>query len=85
MDMPDTSGLFTPGPSFDSAPAGDKERQAIDSLRGYAYQIAASTVAWLDLDDTARLYLEVAEDYATLAADKLNAVQVKDTKASGDL
>jgi len=83
MDMPDTSGLFTPGPSFDSAPAGDKERQAIDSLRGYAYQIAASTVAWLDLDDTARLYLEVAEDYATLAADKLNAVQVKDTKASG--
>ena len=82
-DTPDTSGLFTPGPSFDSAPAGDKERQAIDSLRGYAYQIAASTVAWLDLDDTARLYLEVAEDYATLAADKLKAVQVKDTRGSG--
>ena len=83
MGTRDTSGLFTPGPSFDSAPAGDKEREAIDSLRGYAYQIATSTVAWLDLDCTARLYLEVAEDYATLAGDKLKAVQVNDTKASG--
>jgi hypothetical protein len=80
---PDTSGLFTPGPSFDSAPAGDTERQAIDSLRGYAYQIAASTAAWLDLDETARLYLEVAEDYATVAAETLKAVQVKDTRGSG--
>ncbi len=81
--IPDPFGLFTPGPSFDGAPSGDAERQAIDSLRGYAYQIAASTAAWLDLDDTARLYLEVAEDYATVAADSLKTVQVKDTKGSG--
>jgi hypothetical protein len=79
----DPSDLFTPGPSFDGAPSGDAERQAIDSLRGYAYQIAASTAAWLDLDNTARLYLEVAEDYATVAADSLKTVQVKDTKGSG--
>jgi hypothetical protein len=82
-DIPDTTGLFTPGLLFDSAPAGEAERQAIDSLRGYAYQVAASTAAWLDLDDSARLYLEVAEDYATVAAGVLNTVQVKDTKGSG--
>jgi hypothetical protein len=77
--IPNPSYLFTPGPSFDAAPSGDVERQAIDSLRGYAYQIAASTAVWLDLDDRTRLYLEVAEDYATVAIDSLNAVQVKDT------
>jgi hypothetical protein len=81
-DIADTSGLFSPGPLFDSAPAGEAERQAIDSLRGYAYQVAASTAAWLDLDDSTHLYLEVAEDYATVAAGVLNAVQVKDTRAS---
>jgi hypothetical protein len=83
QDIPDASGLFTSGPSFDSAPAGEAERQAIDSLRGYAYQVAASTAAWLDLDDSARLYVEVAEDYATVAGGVLNTVQVKDTKGSG--
>ena len=81
--IPNPLGLYTPGPSFDAAPSGDAERQAIDSLRGYAYQIAASAAVWLDLDDATRLYLEVAEDYATVAADNLKAVQVKDTKRFG--
>lgn len=81
----DPSGLFTPGPTLISEPVGEAERQAVDSLRGYAYQIAASAAAWLDLDGTARLYLEVAEDYATVAANVLSAVQVKDTKASGSV
>ena len=81
--IPAPSGLFTPGPSFDSAPVGDAERQAIDALRGYAYQIAASMASWLDLGENARLYLEVAEDYATVAQNCLNAVQVKDTAGSG--
>ena len=80
--IPNPLGLYTPGPSFDAAPSGDAERQAIDSLRGYAYQIAASAAVWLDLDDATRLYLEVAEDYATVAADSLKAVQVKDTKGA---
>jgi hypothetical protein len=72
----DHSNLFTPGPSFDEAPAGDRERQAIDALRGYAYQVAVSAIAWVDLDDRTRLYLEVAEDYATIAGQALNAMQV---------
>ena len=81
----DNSNIFTPGSSFASAPAGDPERQAIASLRGYAYQIATTTLAWLDLEERARLYLEVAEDYATVAGDALNAVQIKDTADSGSV
>ena len=57
----DNSNIFTPG-----APTGDLQRQAIGSLRGYTYQVAASTLAWLDLEEKGRLYLEVAEDYATV-------------------
>lgn len=55
-----SSDVFTPGPSIDAAPAGDSERQAIDSLRGYAYQVAVSALAWIDLEEKSRLYLEVA-------------------------
>ena len=77
--------LFTPGPSFDAAPVGEKERQATAALRGYAYQVIAATLAWLDIDEKERLYLEVAEDYATLAGDAIRAVQVKDTAASGSV
>jgi hypothetical protein len=79
------SNLFTPGASLDTPPTGDLERQAIDSLRGYAYQIAVSALAWLDLEEKSRLYLEVAEDYATVADHDLNAVQIKDTAASGSV
>jgi hypothetical protein len=81
----DNSNLFTPGASLASAPAGDVERQAIHALRGYAYQLAVSALAWLDLDEKSWLYLEVAEDYATVAGNALNAVQVKDTAASGSV
>ncbi|WLC19331.1 ATP-binding protein [Bradyrhizobium diazoefficiens] len=77
--------LFTPGASADAAPAGDVERQAIASLRGYAYQVAAAALAWLDIDADARVYLEVAEDYATVAQNSLDAVQVKDTAVSGSI
>jgi hypothetical protein len=79
------AGLFTPGTSIDSPPTGEVERQAVASLRGYAYQVAAATLAWLDIDSTARVYLEVAEDYAVLARQSLNAVQVKDTAHSGSV
>lgn len=78
-----TNGLFTPGASDDAAPAGDVARQAIASLGGYTYQVAAAALAWVDLVDGARLYLEVAEDYATAAERALQAVQVKDTEGSG--
>ena len=49
------------------------------SLRGYAYQLYASALAWIDLRSGEKLYLEVAEDYAVAAQDGLRAVQVKDT------
>src|SRR5882724_2062131 len=76
---------FTPGPTANTLPAGDVERQAVASLRGYAYQVAAAALAWLDLDDSSKVYLEVAEDYATVAQQSLDAVQVKDTAESGSI
>jgi phosphoribosyl-ATP pyrophosphohydrolase len=60
-------------------PLGDETREAIDSLRGYAYQIYQSALAWTYLGFDEILYLEVAEDYAVAAAHALRAVQVKDT------
>lgn len=64
-------------------PQGDAARQAIDSLRGYAYQVTAAALAWLDIEATSKIFLEVAEDYAVVAKDAISAVQVKDTQASG--
>lgn len=64
------------------APNGDEARQAVESLRGYAYQVTAAALAWIDLSDKGKLFLEVAEDYAIVAANDIHAVQVKDTKAS---
>lgn len=58
------------------------ERQAVFALRGYGYQLWASTLAWVELPDNATLYLEVAEDYAVVAKRALEAVQVKDTAQS---
>jgi len=60
-------------------PKGDVTREAIDALRGYVYQIYQSALAWIELKPEEFLFLEVAEDYATVAADALNAVQVKET------
>lgn len=64
-------------------PLGDAARQAVDSLRGYAYQVTAAALAWLDLPDKGQLFLEVAEDYAVVVRQAIEAVQVKDTEASG--
>lgn len=81
---------FTSGPRLSGAPSGDPATQAIASLRGYAYQLYASGLAWLDLRPGQELYLEVAQDYAIATQDALRAVQVKDTAAnvtinSGDI
>ncbi|MCF1444902.1 hypothetical protein L0B80_24700 [Ralstonia solanacearum] len=43
--------------------AADVRRQAIDSLRGYDYQIWRSIEAWMQLDASQFLYLEGAEDF----------------------
>ncbi len=66
---------------------GDPKREAVDSLRGYAYQTMAAALAWIDIGEHNRIYLEVAEDYAEIVGQalKLKAVQVKDTKKSGSV
>jgi hypothetical protein len=73
---------FNQGPRLSNAPSGDPTAQAIASLRGYAYQLYASGLAWLDLRPGQELYLEVAQDYAVATQDALRAVQVKDTTAN---
>ncbi len=65
--------------SPEKTPLGDPSREAIDSLRGYVYQIYQSALAWTELEDDESLYLEVAEDFAVVAKDALKAVQVKGT------
>ena len=75
--------LFDPGTTTDIVPKGDVDRQAVDSLRGYAYQAIAAALAWCDIDERGRLFLEVAEDYSIVAGKALKAVQVKDTERSG--
>ena len=61
-------------------PKGDLAREAIDALRGYVYQMYQSALAWIELEPEEFLFLEVAEDYAIVAAGALKAVQVKDTR-----
>jgi hypothetical protein len=74
---------FSAGPRLTDGPAGDPKRQAIASLRGYAYQLYVSALAWIGLRQGQQLYLEVAEDYAVVAAQAIEGVQVKDTAQSG--
>jgi len=77
--------FFNTGTTDGIDPEGDAARQAVDSLRGYAYQVLAATLAWIDIDEKSRLFLEVAEDYAIIAGKALHAVQVKDTEGSGSV
>ena len=63
----------------EKTPLGDPSREAINSLRGYVYQIYQSALAWTELEDDEFLYLEVAEDFAIVAKEALKAVQVKGT------
>ena len=77
--------LFNAGASAQPVPEADTARHAVAALRGYAYQILATTLAWVDIDENSRLFLEVAEDYAIIAGQALSAVQVKDTAASGPI
>jgi hypothetical protein len=66
-------------PTTDQPVVGDQAREAVSSLRGYAYQVYAAALAWLDLTDNEELHLEVAEDFASVAREALHATQVKDT------
>ena len=68
-----------------TVPGAEQDRQAVSSLRGYAYQLYQSLDAWLSLKHDEVLLLEVAEDFAVLAKDALTPTQVKDTAASGNV
>jgi hypothetical protein len=50
-----------------SVPKGNLAREAIDSLRGYVYQIYQSALSWIELEPDEFLFLEVAEDYENSA------------------
>lgn len=77
--------IFNAGPSSDIVPQGNIARQAVDPLRGYAYQTFAAAIAWMDIGENDQLFLEVAEDYAVMVKQALEAVQVKDTEKSGSV
>jgi len=77
-----TRPLFDAGPRLFQPPSGDPATQAVASLRGYAYQLYASGLAWLALKPGEQLYLEVAKDYSVATDNALRAVEVKDTAAS---
>ena len=63
----------------------EQRRQAVDSLRGYIYQIYQSIAAWLNLKENEILFIEVAEDYAILCRESLTTTQVKNTRGSGSI
>ena len=63
----------------------DPAREAVDSLRGYSYQILRSIDAWLDLEEEQILFLEGAEDLDRVDAGGAVVEQVKDTTGSGNI
>jgi hypothetical protein len=62
-----------------TAPKGNENREAVASLGGYVYQVYQAALAWMELDESEFLFLEVAEDFVKAAQNALNAVQVKGT------
>ena len=64
-------------------PNADSAHEAIHAIRGYEYQSLAAALAWADLDENGLIYLEVAEDYASVVGSAIKAVQVKATRGSG--
>ena len=68
----------------------DPAREAAASMRGYWAQVWRSVLAWMDLGDTERLYLEGAEDIDRVSGLLAETIQVKDvtgniTLRSGDV
>ncbi len=74
-----------PAPDDLTVPERDLARQAVASLRGYAYQVWAAALAWVDLRGDEVLLLEVAEDFAVLSTNALALSQSKDTAGSGSV
>lgn len=85
MVDPEVDSLFNAGQVTGVTPEGDHTRQAVASLRGYAYQTLAAAHAWIDLEPEGRLYLELAEDYAVVVKEAIAARQVKSTANPGSI
>lgn len=63
---------------------GDQRRQAIPTLKGYAYQVWQSLYRWVTLKEDEILFLEGAEDVDILGpAEQAETVQIKETAGSG--
>ena len=80
--MPPT--VKTPGADIGPL-ANDPTREAIDSMRGYSYQVLCSVLAWVDLSEGELLFLEGAEDFDHIAGDTATTTQVRDTQRSGNI
>ncbi|MDK1390018.1 hypothetical protein QN224_32385 [Sinorhizobium sp. 8-89] len=63
----------------------DPAREAVDTMRGYSYQILRSVEAWLGLGDGEILVLEGAEDLDQIGPGYVVTEQVKDTAGTGNL
>ncbi len=55
----------------------DKKRQAVASLKGYAYQIWQTVNMWINLKNDEVLFLESAEDIDVMGPMKTETIQVK--------
>jgi hypothetical protein len=55
----------------------DPTREAVNSLRGYVYQIWQSLLAWTQLTENDALFLEGAEDADVFRADEVVATQIR--------
>ncbi len=77
--------------SIDNQPlANDPAREAAASMRGYSTQVWRSVLAWIDLGNAERLYLEGAEDIDRVSGLAAETIQIKDvqgniTLRSGDV
>jgi hypothetical protein len=60
----------------------DVARQASDQLRGYGYQVWRSVEAWLNLQQSEVLALEIAEDFDVVCDRTATTTQVKDVAHS---
>ena len=61
------------------------DRDAADSIRGYAYQAYQSILAWIRLKPGQALFLEGAEDIDLVQKMSATVTQIKDTKKSGNI
>ena len=62
--------------------ANEAAREAVDSMRGYSYQILFSVRSWVTLPKNHLLYLEGAEDLDQMTPDTVTATQVKFTRTT---